>query len=170
MSPQMSLSVALAIEERQIRCHREWSLRLRPFNLELSRLLMALAEEMESCRRQLLFVASRLLHGRDRFPPVQTSYVRIGFDNFFVLRWDQARLLLDKASRLQEEALNFYCARLVSASDGCLSQLTRFFQMMAGLKKAQGQRLQQSLARLPASGNNLPDAPWHTSFAKSRCS
>jgi hypothetical protein len=168
MSPQMSLSVALAIEENQIRCHREWALRLRPFNLGLSQLLMIQAEEMESCRKELLFVANRLLDGRDRLPPVHTPYVRIGFDHFFVLRWDQARLLLDKASRFKEEALNFYCARLVGASDGPLSQQARFYQMMAGLKKAQGQRLQQSLAQLPTPRPNLPDAAWHDSFAKLR--
>jgi hypothetical protein len=164
----MALSVALAIEENQIRCHREWALRLRPFNLELSQLLMSQAEEMESSRQELLFVASRLLNGHNRLTPVHTPYVRIGFDHFFVLRWDQARLLLDKASRLKEEALNFYCACLVGASDGAVSLQTRFYQMMAGLKKTQGQRLQQSLAHLPAPRPSQPDAAWHDSFAKLR--
>lgn len=168
MSPQMSLSVALAIEESQIRCHREWALRLRPFNLELVQLLMSQAEEMEGGRKELLFFASRLLDKRERLSRVHPPQVRIGFDHFFVLRWDQARLLLDTAARFKEEALKFYCGCLIGASDRPLSQLTRLYQMMAGLKKAQGQRLQQSLAQLPTPRPKLPDASWHDSFAKLR--
>jgi hypothetical protein len=149
MSQQMSLSVALAIEENQIRCHREWALRLRPFNLGLSRLLMTQAEEMEGCRKELMFFANRLLYGHDRLTRAYPRHERIEFDNFFILSWEQARLLLDKASRFKEEALNFYCGCLIGASDGPLSQLSRLFQMMAVLKKAQDQSLQQALTRLP---------------------
>lgn len=102
-------SFILAAEERLAHYYRELANRLRPFDRGVSQLLEVLAQEREQQRRQVRRLAHAMFgtvrlrdqggRRRLRHPPAR---------HFFVLGWNDAVTLVQRAARLERRTSRLY--------------------------------------------------------------
>lgn len=140
--PQKNLATAIALEDEQQRCFREWSLKLKPYDAGLALILTLQALEMESFRREML--RHQLWKPKGSNPSVAGNAADA--EHFFVLNANGARALIGAALELAEEARHFY--RYCQSQEPHGSLLSALYQNLCAFKDAHVQILQEAMEQL----------------------